>query len=294
MNHDHDIEGENIAATIARESAKPAQILETNPPGGGLIHHVALPKGYELKSIDNEATLARPRFTAAAAKLVDVDSFLAYVANHDAGDGQAAVWCDFNPVTYELTFKAVIDEHGYKEPAWRKHTAVFTPRLSVEWGIWLGRNRKEHTQVQFAEFIESNEKDIAGGEGLPSSLQMMTMATAFEANSEKRFKSKVRLQSGGVALEYVNTDDDATIEQMKLFEKFQIGIPVFWSLRKADEAVQAWPITARLKYKAASGAVQFWYDLIRPDLIHERAALQMIEKVRAGLGPVPLRMGACS
>lgn len=291
---DYDTEGENIAATIARESAKPVTLAELTPEAGGQILHFALPKGYELRTVDNVATLPHPRFTAAAATLVDVASFLAYVANHDAGDAKAAVWCDFNPVTYALTFKAVIDEHGYKEPAWRKHTAVFTPRLSVEWGIWLGRNKKEHTQIQFAEFIESNEKDIAGGEGLPSSLQMMTMATAFEANSEKRFKSKVRLQSGGVALEYVNTDDDATIEQMKLFEKFQIGVPVFWSLRVKDEPVRAWPITARLKYKAAAGAVQFWYDLIRPDLIHELAALEMIEKVRAGLGPVPLRMGSCS
>lgn len=291
---DYDTEGENIAATIARETAKPLPVCEINPVTGGNILHVAVPKGYDIKTIDNEATLPRPRFTAAAATLVDVSSFLAYVASHDAGDGQAAVWCDFNPGSYALTFKAVIDEHGYKEPAWRKHTAVFTPRLSVEWGIWLGRNRKEQSQVGFAEFIEANEKDIAGGEGLPSSLQMMTMATAFEANSEKRFKSKVRLQSGGVALEYVNTDDDATIEQMKLFEKFQIGVPVFWSLRVKDEPVRAWPITARLKYKAAAGTVQFWYDLSRPDLIHELAALEMIEKVRAGLGPVPLRMGACS
>lgn len=291
---DYDTDGENIATTIARETAKPVTVCEINPGPGGQILHVAVPKGFEIKTIDNEATLERPRFTAAAASLVDMDSFLSYVSTHDCGDGVAAVWCDFNPVTFGLTFKAVIDEHEPAAPAWRKHTAVFTPRLSVEWGIWLGKNKKEQSQVQFAEFIESNEKDIAGGEGLPSSLQMMTMATAFEANSEKRFKSKVRLQSGGVALEYVNTDDDATIEQMKLFEKFQIGVPVFWSLRKAGEPVRAWPITARLKYKAASGAVQFWYDLIRPDLIHELAALEMIEKVRAGLGPVHLRMGSCT
>ena len=40
--------------------------------------------------------------------------------------------------------------------------------------------------------------------------------------------------------------------------------------------------------------MNFWYDLIRPDLIHERAALALIAKVKAGLGSVPLRMGSCA
>ena len=81
---------------------------------------------------------------------------------------------------------------------------------------------------------------------------------------------------------------------MRLFEKFQIGIPVFWELRKADESIPAWPIVARLKYRVSQGAVTFWYDLIRPDVVHERAALAMIDKIRAGLDGVPMHMGAFS
>ena len=287
-------EHENIAATIARETAKPAVIHQTDCDMGGGITHIAVPPGWELKAVDDEALQAWPRRTVATATLTDADSFLEYVLTHDNESGHAAVWCEFNPVTFGLSFGAVIDEHRPGGPAWRKHRAVFKPRLSVEWEIWLGKNKREQTQVDFAEFIEANEKDIAGGDKLPTSLQMLTMATAFEANSDKRFKSKVRLQSGGVALEYVNTDDAATIEQMKLFERFQIGIPVFWSLREQGASVQAWPIEARLKYKASAGAVQFWYELIRPDLIHELAALAMIKQVRVGLGDVPLRMGACA
>lgn len=141
--------------------------------------------------------------------------------------------------------------------------------------------------------FEANEKDIAGGPGLPSSLEMMTMATNFEAAADKRIKSKVRLQSGGVALEYVDTDDEATIGQMRLFERFQIALPVFWRLRDGQQAVPAWPLTARLKYRVAQGEATFWYELVRPDLVHEAAALTLIAEVRAGLGSVPLRMGSC-
>lgn len=61
----------------------------------------------------------------------------------------------------------------------------------------------------------------------------------------------------------------------------------------ADVPIQAWPIVARLKYAVKTGVVEFWYDLIRPDQVHEQAALAMIEQIRAGIGEVPLRLGTC-
>jgi uncharacterized protein YfdQ (DUF2303 family) len=90
-----------------------------------------------------------------------------------------------------------------------------------------------------------------------------------------------------VRLEYVDDDDAATLTQMKLFERFQIGIPVFW-------AGPAYRIDARLKYRHGSGKVSFWYELIRADRVHEAAAKDLIDRVRAGLGGVPLLMGSCS
>ena len=56
-----------------------------------------------------------------------------------------------------------------------------------------------------------------------------------------------------------------------------------------------WPRWSRpLTRRVNSGAVKFWYDLIRPDLVHQAAAVAMIDQIRAGLGGVPLRMGRCS
>jgi uncharacterized protein YfdQ (DUF2303 family) len=284
---------ENIAETLARVLPEAKVIHTDEDDNGGTVTHVLVPKTFELKSLDNEQLLPHPRRTTATAKLLDAASFLAYVNAH-AGQ-ETAVWCDFDPVSYALAFTAVIDEHAAHLPGWRAHRAVFTPRPSVEWATWVkASNGKERGQVEFAEFLEANEKDIAAGPGLPSGLDMMKMATAFEANAEKRFKSKVRLQSGGVALEYVDNDTEATIEQMKLFERFKIGIPVFWDLRDADTALQAWPIEARLKYKTSQAKVTFWYQLIRPDMVHEAAARDMIERVRKGLDAVPLRMGECT
>lgn len=287
---------ENLAETLARELPK-GQVLHSSAPGGqdaGIVH-LLVPKNAELKVIDYEKLLLHPRRKVATATFQDAASFLEYVKTHANGAGKsAAVWVDFNPTTAALSFEAVLDEHSELAAGWRGHKARFTPMQSVEWKTWTGKSGKEFGQAAFAEFLEENEKDIAGGSGFPSSLDMMAMATEFEANAEKRFKSKMRLQSGGVQLEYVNTDDEATIERMRVFERFQIGLPVFWQMRTDQESVPAWPIEARLKYRVQQGSVIFYYQLIRPDIVHEAAALALIDQVRAGLGDVPMRMGGCS
>jgi uncharacterized protein YfdQ (DUF2303 family) len=284
---------ENIAQTLARELPRPIVVLSQDCTLGGSRAHVAVPNNMKLVEVDNENLLAAPRRIVSKAELADSASFVDYV--NFFADGSAAVWCDFNPDTFKLKFTAVFDDHGPAEPGWRSHQANFTPSLSAEWKVWTAHDGKRMSQIAFAEFLEAHERDIAGGPKHPSSLDMMTMATAFEANADKRFKSKVRLQSGGVQLEYVNMDDQQTVDRMRLFERFQIGLPVFWeATRPGPEPVKAWPVEARLKYAVAAGEVQFWYALMRPDIVHGLAAAALIEAISQEIGEVPLRMGSCA
>jgi hypothetical protein len=74
---------------------------------------------------------------------------------------------------------------------------------------------------------------------------------------------------------------------MQMFERFAIGIPVF-------HGGSAWSITARLKYRMAAGKVSFFYELVRPDRVHQGAALELIAQIRDSIGDVPLLMGGCS
>lgn len=279
---------ENIAQTLARELPKAELLndaLAADLRENDRLLHYALPKGFELKEIDLERLLPHPRRTKAVATLNDADSFIAYVARH--ATDRTVCWAHFNPQTFTLGFVAVIDEHDKTTAGWRAHSARYTPEASAEWKVWTAQNEKPQAQLEFAAFIERNEPDISTQDGLPTSLQMLAMATEFEANSEKRIKTVARLQGGGVRLEYVDDDDAATLTQMKLFERFQIGIPVFW-------AGPGYRIDARLKYRHGSGKVSFWYELIRADRVHEAAAKDLIERVRTGLGTVPLLMGNCS
>ena len=280
----------NLAETLAEVLPKATLLGTIAPKEGGenlLIHHYAMPKGTEFKEIrtDLETLLAHPRATKAVAKFTDIASFLKYVERH-AVDG-SVTWCSFDPQTFALSFNTVFDEHVKEKAGWRSHRAEFKPDFSAEWKAWSGKNTKDMPQVEFAEWIQEHDEDInSSTQGLPTSLQMLTMATEFVANEERSLKSTARLQSGGVRLTYIADPDAGTTESMQLFEKFAIGIPVF-------QGGAAWALTARLKYRLNSGAVKFRYELVRPDRVHEGAAKELIEVIRAGLGAVPLLMGQC-
>lgn len=279
----------NIAATLADRLPKAEQLpsigLEDAP--GFSISRVALPIGWQVHETkhDLEQYLPAPRRTKATATFATVGSFLAYIHRHRSPS--SVVWCDFNPQTYALGFTAIIDEHDKGLPAWRGHRALFAPDFSAEWKAWKGSDTKPKEQVAFAEWIQEHDEDIHAAEGYPSALQMLTMATEFASNGERVLKSAVRLQSGGVRMHYVDTDDEATVQAMTMFEKFMLGIPVF-------HGGTGFTMAARLKYSVRSGAVSFRYELVRPDRVHEHAAMKLIEAVREGLGETPLLMGNCS
>jgi uncharacterized protein YfdQ (DUF2303 family) len=287
---------ENIAQTLAKELPKPIVLLEqSSVTEDKAILHLALPNNFKHIQVDTESLLDHPRRTKAAASLTEPAAFLEYVARHRGPT--TVVWADFNPVTFKLSFKAVIDEHGPNDVAgWRQHSASFTPVLSNEWGIWTGNNGSKNAmdQFSFAMFLENQEDDIAVVEGFPTNLDMMKMATEFEARQDQAIKSTVRIQNGGVELSYVSNDDAQTIEKMKVFDKFKIGIPVFRGMKDEMGKALGYLIEARLRYRTAQGKATFWYELVRPDKTHEAAADQLIRTIKEGLGDVPMLMGSSS
>lgn len=276
----------NIAETLADVLPKAHIVGTIDASTASQITLAAVPKNHELQRIDMEALLPAPRRAKLAAVLDQPDSFLEYLQRH-AGLA-TVVWCDFDPQTHSLAFEAVFDDLGSKQaPGWRGHRASQGPDHSAEWKVWTKADghSKAQAQLEFAMFLERNASDIAAVEGMPTSAEMLTMATAFEANSEKRVKSVVKIQGGGTRLDFVDDNDTDTEARMKLFDKFAIGVPVFW-------AGPGYRIDARLRYRHGSGKVVFWYELIRADRVHEAAAKELIERIRTGLpAGVPLLMG---
>ena len=57
----------NLAQPLARELPQAKIVLSASASGGGSVTHVAVPKGFDLKTIDDESLLATPRRTRASA-----------------------------------------------------------------------------------------------------------------------------------------------------------------------------------------------------------------------------------
>jgi uncharacterized protein YfdQ (DUF2303 family) len=282
---------ENLLETAARELPVP-HVLESVGPE--YDHHgvrfdrgitrVAVPKGWEVREYDDEKLLDGPRRLSGIANIGDLDSFIAYANKHVQEDG-SAVWCAFDPRAGTLSFTAVFDEHRKDDPAWRAHRATFTPKPSVEWSRWLGKNGHKMSQFDFALFLEDNIKDVLGREGSPTDIQMLELARNFTYRADKVLKSVVRTIDGGQSLEYVDTADAETAAKLKVFERFWIAIPVW------EGSTEAYPIEAKLRTPRAAPNPQFSYDLTRPDLAHRKAAEDVIGRVREAVH-APLYMGS--
>lgn len=264
----------NIAETLAREMKKPVE-FETGDAG---LRSFALPPGWTHEEIDDEKRMPKPRRKTARISTNDADSFTDYIKRHGSL-ADSTIWCQADYSAGKVKFKAILNDHGEEEtsPAWRDHTANFAPEFSEEWKRWNSKNKQPFTQAEFAAFIEENLKDVAALENCPSGGAMLEMALSFEANQDMRFKSAIRLQSGGVQMNFVQSDDDQTIAKMQMFDRFSLGMPVFGN-------GDAYQLDARLRYRVRDGKLTFWFELIRQDKVLEAATKTIIEKIRDKTG----------
>lgn len=267
----------NLAETLARELKSPIEIASNT---AAALRRVALPPGWTLEAQDDSKKLPAPLRKTATVRLRDADSFIDYVKRHGSLT-DSTVWCLADYVQGKIAFTGILNDHGDDETkaAWRDHRAFFAPEFSEEWRRWTGNHKKPMSQADFAAFIEDNLKDIASpdGAGLPSGAAMLEMALSFEATQDMRFKSAIRLSNGGVNLSFVQDDDAQTLQKMSVFERFSIGVPVFWN-------GDPYQVDARLRYRVRDGKLHFWFELVRTDKILEAATSTVITTIREKTG----------
>lgn len=246
---------------------------------GSDIPFVVVPDGYTVK--DLEHLLPAPTRKRAAVQMHDADSFCAYFDTHRSRD--ANIYADIDNGSERFVVLAVFDDNCGDFAGWRDHTCTLVRRPSVEWKRWNSKCPAIMGQADFASFLEENLVDVAPAEGMPTGSEILQMALAFERTADKRLKSKVNLQSGGVRFEYVDDDTAETRTSMQVVNRFCIGIPVF------DGATVAYQIEARLKYRDNSGKLTFWYELIRPDRAFKQAVTEELESISLKTGRTILR-----
>lgn len=263
-------ENKDFVATLLNAGAAS---VDTRNFGENSIPFVIVPDGYDTAKLED--CLAVPVRKRGAIVTSDSKGFIDYLNKHSTYD-VSTIYADVNSENNRCVLVGVIDDHSKKGPQWRQHTCTFVPKLAVEWLRWLGKNKSIMTQEEFAAWLEDNLTDIATVNGMPSGSDILTMALGFEATYDKRVKSKMNLQSGGVQFEFVEDENKDTRTTMKVFERFTIGVPVF------DGSISAYPIEARIKYRMTDGKVKFWYELIRPDRVFKTAVTEELEAIKAG------------
>lgn len=213
----------------------------------------------------------KPDHIKMAVTLSDADSFCKYVALYQ--DDRSRVFA--NPQAH--SFLAVLDYHGatntptpfipiedgsgtaptpsVPSPEFMDHRATLALRKSEQWDLWIAKDGKEIPQVEFAEFLEDNYRDIFE----PSPASMLEVARDLAAKSEVSFSSKVTAKSGAVQLTY-NEVVNATVGptgDIEVPNFFTILIPVFFG----ENPVK---IEARLRFRINQGKLKFVYKLYRP------------------------------
>jgi uncharacterized protein YfdQ (DUF2303 family) len=264
----------NLAETLAAEMKEPVVLLGQDK----YLQRAALPPGWNIVEKDDIKLSPTPRRKTAQVRLNDEDSFISYITRHGSLT-DSTIWCEASYQKGDVNFTGIINDHGETadEAHWRDHLVKFSPVFSEEWRRWTDHNKYTFSQVEFAAFIEDNLKDIASIEGCPTGAQMLEMAITFEANQDMRFKSAVRLQNGGVQMSFVQDDDAQTLQKMQVFDRFSLGLPVFWN-------GDAYQLDARLRYRVRDGQLKFWFELIRADKVLEAATQTLITVIREKTG----------
>lgn len=241
----------------------------------GRIPFVVVPDGYSVESLEN--MLPAPTRKRAEVNVTTTDSFIGYAKKHGSLD-ECMIYAQVDAEKSLCTLRAVMNDNGADKPHWRDHRCTFAPALSIEWKRWTEKNGKQMSQVEFATWLEDNQGDVRVVNGSPGGADILTLAQAFEANSDKRVRSHVNLQSGGVRFEFVDDETKDTRTSMEMFRRFTLALPVF------DGGTDAYPIEARLKYRDNQGKVTFWYELIRPDRAFKTAVQSSLDKIKADTG----------
>lgn len=241
----------------------------------GGIAYCTIPAGYKLQ--DLESLLPFPTRKRAEVSITETNSFITYTKKHGSLD-DCMIYADIDTEASKFNLVAIINDHGDDQPKWRDFRANYAPKLSVEWARWIGKNRQTMSQTDFATWLEDNLADVANVANMPSGADILAMALGFEANADKRLRSKINLQNGGVQFEFVEDETKETRTSMKVFERFTLGLPVF------DGSSSAYPLEARLKYRENGGALKFWYELIRPDRVFKTAVNDELTRIKEATG----------
>lgn len=263
----------NIIDTVI-EAIRAGMIFETSYENG--TPFLLAPDNFKLHQLDQLREL--PIRTEQQTRHTTAQSFIDYY-NHYATN-ESAIFID----EIDNRFIAVLDFHAAEYANWKKHISTFELKQTPEWSAWKSSDKKQMTQEQFAEFIESNLLEII----TPPGADMLEIAHSIQAKSSVKFSKSIRLDNGQTQLQYHEVIDGTAgaAGQLKIPEKFTIGLKLF-------RGGAPYQMDARLRYRIKDGNLALWYELIRQQTVIDaniNDTTQLIEQ-SVGIGKIYRGMG---
>jgi uncharacterized protein YfdQ (DUF2303 family) len=239
----------NTAAAIAAgvTLAEPVEIDATK------VYDRVVPAGATHEIIDLERHLSAPRRAHGTVNPQTVDDLARYVTRHDSTD-ETTLWVDEDG----HTVTAVLNDHPSAGTGWGDHRAVLALRTTPEWKRWAKLDGELVDQERFAEHIELGLPEIVE----PDGATMLEIAQSIEGSKSADFKAGHRLQSGAVAIEYVETTTAKAGQkgELEIPARFQLAIAPFLG----EEPAELW---ARFRYRIRGDKLVLGYLLERPELV---------------------------
>jgi hypothetical protein len=256
------------ALTRAYELGAQGRTPITGPDGGV---HVALPEGWELEKIP---PLEEPlTHVKQHATLLDLDSFNDYV-NLFKDEKTTRIFGAPGHLNSGIPFiKAVLDYHADAKTSGRNaHVATYQPPYSAEWTRWHSINNRPMKQVDFAEWIEENRRDIRK----PDAGTLFDLVRRFKATKKQDYDSVVYQSSGSQEITWKDNTTGAN-GTIPVPDKLTLGIKVFF-----QSTVYA--IDCFMRYRLSEGALTFTVKLDRADLIEDAAFTELTSTVKEKTG----------
>ena len=156
------------------------------------------------------------------------------------------------------TIVMVIDEPSLEVAAWEDHGARLPLENSQEWHAWRANDRRDLSQIEFAEFLEDHLEDLASHGDV-----VFDAVTAFQVKRDEKFKSAIDLGTGEIEFSYERHNQPTS--PVSLPRKISLGIPIY------DASAEALKFDVRLKYRQRDGVLKFRYEIVRPERVIEEA-----------------------
>lgn len=158
-----------------------------------------------------------------------------------------------NPDAERPAIVAVINGNGAAGPGHGDFKIGISFRETPQWKKWRAIDGKLLDQEAFAEFIEENLADIAS----PSGADLLEIVTYLQATRTVDFKSGVKLGSGAVQFQNLESvDAKVGAGEIEVPTEFTVALaPIF--------GVQPFAIVARFRFRIQDGRLKLGFKLQR-------------------------------